>query len=194
MYNQSISVRFKCPPAFGNRNSDGTTSRYCKPWLRRRPNSLARPDWCFEVISASICLQGKPGKMLAQGLAGTLAVRGGWSGRRGSDPMGQSRPQPDDEPKIPETIRPIYQTIVGLTDAFCRKHRDDEYATLSRRLARKRPSPLTNGKPAWWAAEIVRVIAWVNFIGDTSRPNRMVLTNIDWGTGRFRQPLETPSR
>jgi Domain of unknown function (DUF6398) len=101
--------------------------------------------------------------------------------------MGQTRRKPDDEPKVPEAMRPVYETIVGLTDAFCRDHLDEQYATLSRRLAgilaRKRPSPLTNGKPASWAAGIVRVIGWVNFIGDPSQPNHMKLSDIDRGIG-----------
>jgi len=101
--------------------------------------------------------------------------------------MGQTRQEPDDEPKIPEAVRPVYQAIVDLTDAFCREHLDEEYATLSRRLAgilaRKRPSPLTKGKPASWAAGIVRVIGWVNYIGDPSQPKHMKLTDIDQGIG-----------
>jgi hypothetical protein len=101
--------------------------------------------------------------------------------------MGQTRRKPDDEPRIPEAMRPVYQTIVGLADAFCRDHLDEEYATLCRRLAgvlaRKRPSPLASGKPASWAAGIVRVIGFVNFIGDPSQPKHMKLTDIDQGMG-----------
>jgi Domain of unknown function (DUF6398) len=76
-----------------------------------------------------------------------------------------------------------HDRIVALTDAFCREHLDDEYAVLCRKLAgvlaRKRPSPLTHGKPESWASGIVRVIGWVNFIGDPSQPHHMRLTDID---------------
>ena len=80
-------------------------------------------------------------------------------------------------------VRQAHDTIVGLTDAFCREHLDDEYAELCRKLAgilaRKRPSPLTKGKPESWASGIVRVIGWANFIGDPSQPHHMRLSDID---------------
>jgi hypothetical protein len=54
------------------------------------------------------------------------------------------------------------EEIVGLVDAFCREHLNEEYAVLCRRLteklARKRPSPLVSGKPQTWACGIVRTI------------------------------------
>src|SRR4029079_15678691 len=65
----------------------------------------------------------------------------------------------------------------------CRGHLDDEYAALCRKLAgvlaRKRPSPLTQGKPESWASGIVRAIGWVNFLGDPSQPHHMKMTDID---------------
>ena len=97
--------------------------------------------------------------------------------------MARAKRQPSDEPTIPATVRPAYDAIVGLTDAFCRAHLSEEYAVLCRRLARKRPSPLTGGKPASWAAGIVRVVGWVNFIGDPTQPGHMKLTDIDKGIG-----------
>jgi hypothetical protein len=76
---------------------------------------------------------------------------------------------------------------VALIDAFCREHLDEEYAALCRKLAgvlaRKRPSPLTQGKPESWASGIVRVIGWVNFLGDPSQPHHMKMTDIDRGFG-----------
>ena len=51
---------------------------------------------------------------------------------------------------VPASMQQTSATITGLTDAFCREHLNDEYATLSRQLAaalaRKRPSPLARGK------------------------------------------------
>src|SRR5262249_43338341 len=62
----------------------------------------------------------------------------------------------------PAAARAAHDRIVTLTDAFCREHLDDEYATLCRKLAgvlaRKRPSPLVQSKPESWASGIVRVI------------------------------------
>jgi hypothetical protein len=79
--------------------------------------------------------------------------------------------------------RAAHDRIVTLIDDVCREHLDDEYATLGRKLAgvlaRKRPSPLIRGKPESWASAIVRVIGWVNFIGDPSNPDHRRLSDID---------------
>jgi hypothetical protein len=68
------------------------------------------------------------------------------------------------EPSVPEAAKPAYDAIVALTDAFCREHRTAEYEGLCRKLAaalaRKRPSPLTRGKPEVWACAVMRVIGW----------------------------------
>jgi hypothetical protein len=91
------------------------------------------------------------------------------------------------ESRIPVATRPAHDRIVELTDAFCREHLDDEYASLCRKLAgvlaRKRPSPLIRGKPESWASGIVRVVGWVNFLGDPSQPHHMKMTDIDEGFG-----------
>ena len=52
-----------------------------------------------------------------------------------------------------------------------------------RRPGPQRPSPLTNGKPLSWASGIVRVVGWVNFLGDPSQPHHMRMTDIDEGFG-----------
>jgi hypothetical protein len=82
-----------------------------------------------------------------------------------------------------EAARRAHDEIVGMTDAFCREFLDDEYAILCRKLAgilaRKRPSPLIRGKPESWASGIVRVVGWVNFLGDPSQPHHMRMTDID---------------
>jgi hypothetical protein len=51
---------------------------------------------------------------------------------------------------VPTKLRPIYESIVHITDEFCKDHLSEEYAELCRKMAatlsRKRPSPLTQGK------------------------------------------------
>ncbi len=88
---------------------------------------------------------------------------------------------------VPDAVRPIFEVIAGLVDAFCRQHLNDEYAGLCRKLteklARKRPSPLLSGKPTTWACGIVRTIGWVNFLDDSSRTHHMKLTAIDKAFG-----------
>ena len=81
----------------------------------------------------------------------------------------------------------VLDLIIAMTDQFCREKLNEEYAVLCRRLAeklaRKRPSPITNGKPESWASGIVRVVGWVNFLGDPSQPHHMKMTDIDEGMG-----------
>jgi len=74
---------------------------------------------------------------------------------------------------VPQSMQPIFLAIASLSDAVCNKYLNSEYATLSRRLAatlsRKRPSPLTNGKPDIWACAIVYALGSVNFLFDKSQ-------------------------
>lgn len=88
---------------------------------------------------------------------------------------------------IPTTAQPAHDAIVALTDGFCQEHLNDEYLALCRKLAaalaRKRPSPLTRGKPEVWACAVVRVIGWVNFLDDSSQTPHLKLTAIDKAFG-----------
>jgi Domain of unknown function (DUF6398) len=101
--------------------------------------------------------------------------------------MARTKQQPGDEPTVPATVRPAYDAIVGRTDAFCREHLNAEYEALCRKLAgalaRKRPSPLTRGKPQVWACGIVRTIGRVNFLDDGGQAPHMRLTEIDRAFG-----------
>src|SRR6266571_4512298 len=69
-------------------------------------------------------------------------------------------------PKLPAAVRPIFNEVTAITDAFCTQHLDAEYARLSDKLARKRPSPLLRGDRRIWAAGIVYAIGRVNFLAD----------------------------
>jgi hypothetical protein len=86
-----------------------------------------------------------------------------------------------------EAAHRALEAIIGLISSFCQNHLDDEYEALcwkmARVLARKRPSPLLQGKPNSWACGIVRAIGWVNFLGDPSQPHHMKMTDIDAAFG-----------
>jgi hypothetical protein len=105
------------------------------------------------------------------------------------EPLPVQAPKPRRAPKPPskEDKDEALRVIVGLTDAFCRAHLNEEYAGLCRKLAeklaRKRPSPLLHGKPATWASGIVRTIGWVNFLSDPSQTPHLKTTEIDEGFG-----------
>jgi Domain of unknown function (DUF6398) len=73
-------------------------------------------------------------------------------------------------PKLPAAVRPIFNEVTAITDAFCTEQLDAEYARLcdklAAKLARKRPSPLLRGDRRIWAAGIVYAIGRVNFLAD----------------------------
>jgi hypothetical protein len=84
-------------------------------------------------------------------------------------------------------VKAVLEAIVGMTDAFCRDHLNDEYAMLCRdlaaTLARKRPSPLLRGQLETWACGIIRTIGWVNFLDDSSNQPHLKLPCIDRAFG-----------
>lgn len=77
------------------------------------------------------------------------------------------------ETKVPKDNQWMYEMIVDLTDEFCKKHLDQEYAELARKLtaalARKRPTPLVSGSFESWACAIIYVLGKVNFLFDKSQ-------------------------
>ena len=81
------------------------------------------------------------------------------------------------EHSVPKKMLAKYKAIVGMTDAVCRGHLNEEYAELCRELAaklsRKRPSPLERGQVKSWAGAIVYTIGRVNFLFDKSQEPHM---------------------
>lgn len=81
------------------------------------------------------------------------------------------------EETVPKAMRPAYEAVVAITDAFCKEHLDEEYVQLSPKLAaalaRKRPSPLAQGKPQMWACGIVYALGSVNFLWDKTQTPHM---------------------
>ncbi len=79
----------------------------------------------------------------------------------------------EDGYKVPRMMRERYETVTEITDEFCQKHLNEEYADLCRKMAaalsRKRPSPLESGREKSWAAGIVYVLGRVNFLFDKSQ-------------------------
>jgi hypothetical protein len=84
---------------------------------------------------------------------------------------------------VPADVRPKYEAITALTDAFCKRHLNEEYAKMCRRLTvalgRKRPTPLVRGRKEVWACGIVRTIGWANVLDDPKQSPYMKLIDID---------------
>lgn len=76
-----------------------------------------------------------------------------------------------------------FKAIIALTDTFCKRHLNQEYAQMCRRLAmalaRKRPTPLARGSTKVWACGIVRTIGWANLLDDPKGSPYMKLIDID---------------
>jgi len=76
---------------------------------------------------------------------------------------------------VPQAMRPTYEALIALTDAFCTEHLNEEYAEVCRQMAaalcRKRPSPLQSGSLQTWAGGIVHLVGSINFLFDrASKP------------------------
>ena len=73
---------------------------------------------------------------------------------------------------VPKNMQDTYESIIALTDGFCREILNEEYADMCRlltaKLCRKRLSPLASGRARNWAAGIVHAIGTVNFAFDKS--------------------------
>lgn len=101
--------------------------------------------------------------------------------------MAKAKKQSSGTAAIPENMRGKHDAIAALIDDFCRRHLNEEYHGLCRRmlstLARKRPSPLVNGTAAAWACGIVRTIGWVNFLDDKEQQPHMKMAEVDKAFG-----------
>ena len=85
--------------------------------------------------------------------------------------------------EISEEVLSKFKAIVALIDAFCKRHLNEEYVRMCRRLAmalaRKQPSPLVRGSEKVWACGIVRTIGWANMLDDPKSSPYMKLIDID---------------
>jgi hypothetical protein len=79
-------------------------------------------------------------------------------------------------------MQATYDRLVGLSDAFCRDHLNDEYRDLARAmtaaLCRKRPSPLASGQPRTWACGIVYALGQLNFLSDRATQPYMSMADV----------------
>ncbi|MBF0462153.1 MAG: hypothetical protein HQL87_12230 [Magnetococcales bacterium] len=83
---------------------------------------------------------------------------------------------------VPKAMRPIFDEVVAITDAFCTEHLTNSYADLARymvaALSRKRPSPLSTGRHKTWAAGIVYALGRINFLFDPANKPHLTATDL----------------
>ncbi len=105
------------------------------------------------------------------------------------------RPKSD---KVPKRMQTTYDTITAITDEFCEEHLNEEYAELARQLTaalcRKRPSPLSRGKPNGWACGIIYSLGFVNFLFDKSHEPYISATELCEGFGISKSTAGNKSR
>jgi len=79
--------------------------------------------------------------------------------------------------KVLAAMQTVFDEITAISDAFCAQYLNAEYAELANKmvatLARKRPTPLVNGKSLSWAAGILYTLGQVNFLFDPSQSPHM---------------------
>lgn len=84
-------------------------------------------------------------------------------------------------------MRPIYEAVTQVTDAFCGERLSDDYRLLAQHmtaaLCRKRPSPLHSGQARTWACGVVYVLGQINFLTDPSTQPFMTTADLCAGFG-----------
>lgn len=75
--------------------------------------------------------------------------------------------------RVPDALRQRFAAEVAAIDSVCHAHLTEEYAVLARELAttlaRKRPSPLLQGRAPTWACGITYALGTVNFLFDPTQ-------------------------
>ena len=75
--------------------------------------------------------------------------------------------------KVPQRMKPTFDSVAKLTDEFSQQYLNDEYCILLRKLiaalCRKRPSPLLQGNTRTWAAGMIHALGMANFLFDSSQ-------------------------
>ena len=87
--------------------------------------------------------------------------------------------------------------ILGLINAFCLDHLDEEYCELCEDLtwaAFEEDLPFEKGRPAGWASGFVHAIGFINFLQDPSQSPHMTSAQIAEGFGVSQQTMLTKSK
>ena len=142
----------------------------------------------FGIIT-SLPYEGEEPKRIEKGEEEAVIVTYDRSGKSHETRIGGNRPRKAVAGRSASSteVQSILATLIEMTDSFCKEFLNDEYAELCRKLAtalaRKRPSPLLQGKPETWACGVVRTIGWVNYLDDRSQKPHMKLPFIDRAFG-----------
>jgi hypothetical protein len=107
-------------------------------------------------------------------------------------------PQQPEDLKIPKAMRPAAEAIIEITDRVCAWLLDEEYAALARKavakLARKRPSPISSGRPATWAGAVVYALGQINFLFDRASEPYATADDLSEAFGVAKSTLGTKAK
>ncbi len=138
----------------------------------------------FGIIT-SLPFEGEEPKRTEENEEEAAIVTNDRSGKSHETRIGGKRPRKAvaDRSASSTEVQTVLATLIEMTDSFCKEFLNDEYAELCRKLAtalaRKRPSPLLQGKLETWACGIVRTIGWVNYLDDRTQTPHLKLPFID---------------
>jgi Domain of unknown function (DUF6398) len=100
--------------------------------------------------------------------------------------------------RVPKALRLVADEIVAITDAVCRAVLDEEYGHLARRavakLARKRPSPLSAGRRATWAAGVVYALGQANSVSDPASEPHVTADELSEAFGVAKSTMGSKAR
>lgn len=100
--------------------------------------------------------------------------------------------------RIPQTAKSVTYPVIEYTDSFCKRHLDEEYVELCRRLAaklgRKRPTPMSRGDLKTWAGAVIYTVGSMNFLFDRSQHPHMTADQISDLTGVPKRTLANKAR
>ena len=89
--------------------------------------------------------------------------------------------------QVPKALQSKFESISGLTDEFCERNLNADYAELARvaiaALCRKRPSPLGRGHGDGWACGVIHALGMVNFLFDSDQSPHLTARQVYEGFG-----------
>ncbi len=112
--------------------------------------------------------------------------------------MGKAKKQKKNKnSNIADEFEKAMSAVLELTDEFCKKHLNSEYAVMATEIAVEMcesQMPITQGKPAGWASGIIHALGRVNFLQDPSRTPHIKPGDVAKGFGVSTGTMQAKSR
>jgi hypothetical protein len=109
----------------------------------------------------------------------------------------EKKPKKNKNSSITDKFEKAMSAILELTDEFCKKYLNEEYALMATEIAVElceSQMPITQGKPAGWASGIIHALGRVNFLQDPSRNPNMKPVDVAKGFSVSTSTMQAKSR